>query len=237
MKDQNCLSHWFPRLVDACLPVPRTKIVRTDCQLLHLLDNEEPPGWQEFESCLKSACAEIGPGPWFLRTGQGSGKHWWANTCHLERLDDIGRHVANLVDWSNSVDFLGLPTNIWCVRELLATDPIATLPRYSGFPLVPEVRAFVRHGKVACYHPYWPEDCIATGLQREQVSAARELFLASAVHESAKADWLPLAEAVAAAFSDGEWSVDLLLTRRGWFVTDMAIASWSYHYPGCEVSS
>lgn len=30
------------------------------------------------------------------------------------------------------------------------------------------------------------------------------------------------------------WSVDVLETRRGWFVTDMAEAARSFHWPGCE---
>jgi hypothetical protein len=31
----------------------------------------------------------------------------------------------------------------------------------------------------------------------------------------------------------GAWSVDILETKRGWFVTDMAEASKSFHWPEC----
>ncbi len=44
----------------------------------------------------------------------------------------------------------------------------------------------------------------------------------------------PLATRVAAVFrDDGAWSVDVLATRRGWVVTDMAEAGISYHWPEC----
>ena len=31
----------------------------------------------------------------------------------------------------------------------------------------------------------------------------------------------------------GEWSVDILETRRGWYITDMAEAYKSWHWEGC----
>jgi hypothetical protein len=33
---------------------------------------------------------------------------------------------------------------------------------------------------------------------------------------------------------EGEWSVDCLWTDRGWYVTDMAVAATSYHWPACN---
>ncbi len=37
----------------------------------------------------------------------------------------------------------------------------------------------------------------------------------------------------AGAAIGGAWSVDILETTRGWFVTDMAEAHKSYHWPTC----
>jgi hypothetical protein len=38
----------------------------------------------------------------------------------------------------------------------------------------------------------------------------------------------------AGAALGGAWSVDILETKRGWFVTDMAEAGKSWHWPGCK---
>ena len=32
----------------------------------------------------------------------------------------------------------------------------------------------------------------------------------------------------------GHWSVDILETERGWYVTDMALAPRSWHWPHCK---
>lgn len=244
--DRNCLSYWFPKLRDAGVPVPRTEIVRTAADLSPVVDGQLPDGWGGFLAELTVAIARLTDNasptpPVFLRTGQGSGKHDWKHTCGLDlSKDTLPNHVAALVRWSHEVDFLGLPTNVWVVRELLPVEPVATLPRYGGMPLVREYRTFVRGGRVVCIHPYWPVGAIRDGLgdvpgttpDDRQIAA---LFAFNRLYptgpEQAAAE---LAERVAAAFADGgAWSVDLLATKRGWFVTDMAEAARSFHWDGC----
>lgn len=234
--NRNCLSYWFPKLEAAGLPVPRTKIVLADIDLTPLCDGKEPDGFAEFLDRLRLAALAISKvGPWFLRTGQGSGKHDWRTTCFVTNLDLIGIHVRNLVEWSHVVSFLSLAHDVWVVREMLPVTPIATLTRYGDMPLVREVRAFIEDGKVACIHPYWPEGSIRQGMDRT-VSDARALAIVSGARLS-KAEALPallLAEKVAPVFAgDGAWSVDLLETRNGWHVIDMAVAGESYHCPEC----
>lgn len=238
--DRNCLSYWFPKLVAAGVPVPRTKIVQWPghpWSLSYPLNGEPaPPELDGFIADLKAAALRISPvGPWFLRTGQGSGKHEWSKCCHLTDLDKILNHVCGLVEWSHLVDFLGLRHDVWVVREFLPTRPVAVLPRYHGFPLVPEVRAFIRGGRVVCHHDYWPAGAVQDGLPRgTDAIAAGEVAAAASVRGLALDDALRLATVVARAFeSDGAWSVDLLPTDRGWHVTDMAEAARSFHFPGC----
>ena len=38
------------------------------------------------------------------------------------------------------------------------------------------------------------------------------------------------------AVGGGRWSVDVLETERGWFITDMAQAHVSHHWEGCPVN-
>jgi len=246
--DRNCLSYWFPKLQAAGLPVPRTEIVRTEVNLIELLEGNTPAGWGGFLADLNVAIGKIGGSPCFLRTGQGSGKHQWKRTCYLDlATGTLPNHIARLVEWSETVDFIGLPSNVWVVRELLPTEPLCVLPAYGDMPLVPEARCFVKDGNVLCWHPYWPINAIRDGFPvakpedrfaeeaKRDVPANFEEIVAGA-HALDMRQFLPLAERAAVVFAgDGAWSVDLLPTRRGWFVTDMAIAQRSFHWEGCPI--
>ncbi len=254
MSNRNCLAYWFPKLQAAGVPVPRTEIVRTDCDLAQLLDGKDPEGWSAFLAQMYAAIARIGGTPCFLRTGQGSGKHQWENTCHVTEPDLLPRHVAALVEWSHLVDFMGLAHDVWAIREMLPVEPIAALPRYGNMPLVTEVRSFVKGGAILCSHPYWPEGAVADGFhcthgmsvvgfgEDMEERCSRCAADAGVLYERTKKltvnDMLEVAGLVgqvAHAFADdGAWSVDVLKTTRGWFVTDMADAAMSYHEPGCE---
>lgn len=250
VSDKNCLSYWFPRLVIAGVPVPRTVIIDAGDNwhdLYHLLDGKTPPIADNLASSIRDAADPLGY-PAFLRTGQGSGKHSWKDCCFLASPEAVPSHIASLIEWSECVDFLGLCYRIWAVREMLPVEPVAVLPRYGNMPLVKEVRCFIAGGAIVCQHPYWPPGSIADGFGMRSLSprggvregsledAAR---LAAAIHGSEPATddeprWRPIAEQVARAFADdGAWSVDLLATNRGWFVTDMAEAKRSFHWEGC----
>lgn len=226
--------------------MPRTEIVQTECKLHELLDGAPPDGLDEFLTQLHAAVDRVhdhakNTPPFFLRTGQGSGKHNWKRCCYVDfsRECVLLDHVYHLVEWSCMVDFLGLPTNVWCVRELLPVTPIAVLPRYRDMPLVIEYRAFIEAGQVACHHLYWPEDSIRKGCNKEDVDQVLSNYRKT-IKDPLWIDpeALALVQRVAQIFSgDGAWSVDLLLTQRGWFVTDMAEAKRSFHWEGCPNQS
>ena len=221
----NCLSYWFP-LIESLVPVPRTEIVRSG-DLSALFDNEIPDGWCEFLAEMNTARGKIG-GDCFLRTGQGSGKHDWAKTCYLPETANIADHVAALVDWSVLVDFMGLPFDVWCVREMLPTSPIGACPRYRGMPVCREFRFFAEAGQVKCFHPYWPLGALQDGGLAGGFSEGwYEEFCRLEDKEPQR-----MAEIVSNAVP-GAWSIDVLETKRGWFVTDMAVAERSFHWPGC----
>jgi hypothetical protein len=235
--NRNSLDYWFPILQAAGVPVPKTEIVRLPSELrkpmFSVLDGKDPGSAVEpFFAELGNACDRIGY-PAFLRTGQFSGKHDWKRTCFLQRRDDLAAHVYALIELSEVVDFLGLPWDVWCVREMLPTEPIATLPAYGGFPLVPELRCFVRDGEISCIHPYWPPSAVKSGFVHREVPFNIDAIIAQC-QDIDVSPYLVLARQVAQAFKGhGAWSVDILPTKRGLFVTDMAVASDSYHWPGC----
>lgn len=223
--DKNCLSYWWP-LIAPHVPTPRTEIVRSG-NLFALLDNEIPDGWCEFLAALNTARGKIG-GDCFLRTGQGSGKHNWSKTCFLPETANVEDHVAALIEWSEMVDFMGLPSDVWCVREMLPTSPIGSCPQYGGMPVCREFRFFVEGGNVKCFHPYWPLEALKEGgfdTDVEEGWYEEFCLLGDSTPER-------LAKSVSSVVS-GAWSVDILETKRGWCVTDMAEAARSFHWPAC----
>ncbi len=260
MTDKNCLTYWFPRLLAAGVPVPRTEIVDAGENWQHLLGYFDDPNQHPVELANAKAVMlplvdkirfaagnVIGRGPWFLRTGQGSGKHNWKECCDLRDLDAVENNILSLVQWSEVIDFMGLPWRYWAVRERLPVKPIAVLPGYDDMPLVREMRCFVEGGKILCHHPYWPRNAIRDGLSpagrgllfeyndvASEIEADR-LYAASLMDNEAEWDALSLAKKVANAFADdGCWSVDVLETEAGFYVTDMAIGERSFHWPECE---
>jgi hypothetical protein len=252
-RDKNCLSHWFPKLMEAALPVPSTIILRTYCDFHPLFDNQVPDGWEQFIDTLLESVKVMGT-PCFLRTGQGSGKHQWKDTCYIANADrrNLEQHVFNLVEWSECVDFMGLPTDVWVVRQMLDVAPVTILPRYGNMPLVREARFFVKDGVVLCGHGYWPERAVAEGMVGRKggydafdgswkqegvpVEEVKHFTRLAGLPEQNSRDWnrlWDLARQVAAIFR-GYWSVDILFDAAGaLWVTDMAVGQQSFHWPDC----
>lgn len=242
-EDRNCLSYWFPRLKLAGLPVPRTILVEAP-DLRGILDGLWDDASKQFLERLQGAGAALGY-PVFLRTGHGSGKHQWRDTCFVTEPGRMSHHVYNLCEWSEMVSILGLPYRLWAVREMLPTTPYWHV--YEGMPVNREFRYFVRDGNVVCSHPYWPKDALTRGFplvegsdcfgeeEERQIPAdfdERYKQLCSlSLYEVGHLRYL--ATQAALALGDGGWSVDLLETTRGWYVTDCAVAEESYHWPAC----
>lgn len=256
----NCLSYWWPKIVPAAgIPMPKTVLVQADeHKLKKILDGPNRGDAAEFTRLEKAIARQVDgveiKYPFFLRTGQHSGKHSWRKTCRVPDRDSLGKHIFELIELSEMMGFFGLPQNIWAVREMLPVQPLEYLERYHGMPLVREIRCFIDGGSIVCAHAYWPEAAIREGLACGHVPSAgspaelfgfdsdnpcpdcdrraNELFLAAGADDRG---WLPHALALARLFEkEGHaWSADFLSTERGWFLTDMAVAGDSFHYPGC----
>lgn len=235
------LSYWFPKLQAAGLPVPRTAILRMSCaaQQAIMAGFDGKDGTPEQASELKAFCRELeylaAPLGWpvFLRTDYTSGKHEWARTCCLTRPEDIPRQVFALAGHSELAGIIGLPWDTWVVREFLPTQPWGVAPRFGNMPLCREFRFFVDGPAIACWHPYWPLEALEQGEVDDP-----DVDNAVLCHEMGKLDDITLNElrglaAAAGQAVGGRWSVDLLETARGWYVTDMAEADKSWHWPDC----
>ena len=226
MIDKTCLSYWYPILEASGTPTPKTVIIPALIDLSPLLDGETPDGFDGLVAAVRSACADVGY-PAFLRTGFGSGKHSWNETCFVRNEIGVPSHIAALVEWGACVDMLGLPTSVWAVREFLRLRHSFTA--FDGMPVADEYRFFVRDGAIQCAHPYWPPDSI-----RDPSSSEWRERLAAHNDAPIPVELTALVERHAKAF-DGAWSFDWACTKDGrWVAIDMADAARSFHWPGCE---
>lgn len=235
--DKTSLTYWFPLIEKAGIPVPKTEILTMPLESQAIIwmaldglrkDQKLPP--ELFYEQLEGAALRMGL-PCFLRTCQTSAKHQWASTCFLDSLDRLRQHVFNITEFSECCDMAGLRWDTWVVREMLPTIPYGVCTAYEGFPVCKEFRFFVDAGKVRCFHPYWPIKALRAG--KWEPDAPIDVAFAELCSLDNEGELIALAERAGAAVG-GSWSVDILETEHGWFVTDMAEAHKSYHWEGCS---
>ena len=236
--DKTSMSYWFPLIEAAGLPVPKTKFVEmTDtCRRMiwDLFDGKSSgnPEPEPFFAKIAEAANEIGY-PCFLRTDHTSNKHSWKRSCYLTAEQDIPPHVCEIAEFSECCDMMGIPWDTWAVRELLPTIPYGYCSRYGDFPVCKEFRFFVNEGDVQCWHPYWPISALQDGKWEVDADESTAYADLCSVDYDTLLHLKNLASRAGVACG-GSWSVDLLETERGWFLTDMAEAHKSYHWEGCE---
>jgi hypothetical protein len=232
--DRNDLAWWFPRLAASGLRVPKTEIIRFEGDLVALLDGHVVEGFEGLVQQVQEDVERLGGYPAFLRTGHGSGKHQWKETCYLKGSEVVASHIGNLVEWSSLVDMFGLPVNTWVVREFL--DLRHDFVAFEGMPVAREFRFFFREGQVTCFHPYWPKATIKKASLRE--AAWQASLEATSRLEAGEGVMLINQVEKAAAHFEGFWSLDMaqLATGEGpgsWVAIDMADGDDSFHWPGC----
>ena len=226
----NCLSYWFPKIHAAGLPVPATTIIHGARDLGVVLDGKKPEGWDDLERELQTAVERHGV-PCFLRTGQGSGKHGWEDTCYITDPAKIGRHVAALVEWSYSVDMFGLPHDVFAVRDLIPTTPLFHCTDFGNFPVTREFRLFMNSDSMQLDHlqPYWPPDAVEQGTP--DVDDWREILEQANQLTDAERKLLHIVAHTAAVAVGGYWSIDFLQDSNGkWWLTDMALGERSFKW-------
>lgn len=233
---RSCLSNWFPKVAATGVLVPDTAIVKTAARLPEWVcgeaNEEVKASVDALVNELTEAAEKVGGFPVFLRTGQTSAKHYWRDTCFVERAEDMASHVTQIATFSEMADMIGLPCDVWAVRRIIETKPM--FEAFQGrMPIVREFRAFVEGGRVHCIHPYWPRDSIREPSIKEWAEVL------NAMNDLGQ-DAPRLAQiALQASFNlSGAWSIDMLFDAKGdvW-VTDLADAGSSWHWPECRNAS
>ena len=232
--DRNALSYWLPRIEAAGLPVPRTTLVEMNeaafMGLCAIFDGKDSgDDYRSFIRALEDAAIHdphrvAEAFPLFLRSDYTSAKHEWSKSCFVTDIPAIDTAVRSIAYFSMCV---GCPLPIgskWAIRELLPIMPVTWCPNFAGMPVNREFRFFADEHGARAYQPYWPEQALLDGgaPNRPRWPLLWEMSPEEMV------ELRDLAEKAAKAAGPGEWSVDLLETERGWFVTDMAAADSSY---------
>lgn len=131
------------------------------------------------------------------------------------------------------MEIKGLPTDCWIAREIIPTTS-SFVAFHGNMPIVKERRYFVRDDQVVCHHPYWPEEAF----KKRQVSTYdwRKCLDEMNIESQDEVDLLSELSVKVGKKIGGFWSIDWLWSepRQAWFLTDMAEAEVSYHWPGCE---
>lgn len=229
------MGYWLPKIEAAGLPTPKTIMLEMPDDavrdLWRTFDQEMPEGaWPAFVESAKIEADKIGT-PLFLRSAYFSGKHEWDRTCMVRERDKLGEHMSNIAYMSECFG-VGMGTvriswKTWALRELLPTMPVGLCPNYDNMPVCKEFRFFAEDGKVLCWHPYWPR----FSLERGGCELSDDAFTALSTPDNLPG-LIAMAE-TASRVCGGAWSVDLLETKRGWFLTDMATAETSWHWEDC----
>ncbi len=166
--------------------------------------------------------------PLFLRSGHTAGKYNWRHTCYVEKEKEFQDHIIALIEYSDVISLGRFSCEWWAVRELLPLQPVVSAPLFADMPVCREFRAFVVDGAVRCLHPYWSAHTLEQGGVMDAEAVCVEL-----ARLNDECYIRSLAASAGKAMDGGAWSVDILQTRRGWTIVDMAEAKKSHHKSGC----
>ncbi len=234
LEKESSMLNWYPK-VSSLLPTPKTVMMELTGeehdQVYGMLDGEAMS--KGLEERILCHAREIGF-PLFMRSDQGSGKHYWEDTCYVEKEADLFGHLCRLVEWHAMAGFFGLDFDALVFREFIPLQ--SGFMAFAGMPVAIERRYFVRDGQVVCHHPYWPEDAIhgnnlpddwKARLARMSVEPREEVYLLMDL---------------AARFGQvnpGYWSVDFAKAKdttrgaQGWYLIDAARGEISWHPDNC----
>jgi hypothetical protein len=227
--NKSCLSYWYTLLLDAGVPMPRTYFTKVNGDEMIPKEDWSVPDTETYLE-LKTMIAKMAcqvKYPCFLKTGHFSGKHSWEKTCFLKRKKDIDSHVAHLI--MESLFMANLPIDVWVIREMLPVKPLYKCTAYNNMPVVKEFRAFVRGGHCKYIIPYWPKGALKDGKPSDpgwELDYEQDMFFSS---EEEHLEVEGLAEKASEALP-GAWSVDMISTGNGYYVTDCAEARKSHGF-------
>lgn len=227
--NKNSALIWYPPLVAAALPVPKTEFVEFDPDDLYPTLDGEPmrPGFPM--ASITEAASRIGY-PVFVRTDLASAKHVGPDAYRAESEGDLLRCVC-LTFEDNALKDIESDVSAFMIREWL--DLPGAFTCFHGHPIAREWRLFASSDEVKCEHFYWPEGAIDSWSWSKELPddwklRLKDLSVAPGPDTAVKLR--ELAMYAASRVGGGIWSVDFTEdVNKTWWVTDMATAEDSWH--------
>jgi len=222
---------WYKKIENLPIPKPKTVLIPIDWKWSE--DGEAPRITSDSYEKVKNEAKKF-QFPIFIRGSHGSGKHDWVNTCFVKNIDDLKSHINGIIYWSITCDvFGGIPCEAIAIREYIPMKNLFTA-FYGEMPVNPEIRFFIKDGKVLCWHWYWVEEAI----NNPSVSNWKEIIEKTKKDISGN-EILKLnnyARKIAEVFKDdGFWSVDFCQSKNGeWILIDMGEGEKSWHPEDCK---
>ena len=223
---------WFPRIQKAGLPVPRTVFIPYDYRaVLPIFDGLECPEYNRLFYSVTAAAANIGL-PCFLRSDVTSAKHSGPKAYKITAGGDLNDQLAKTLEETELKTFCHYEKpKALMVREWL--DLRHEFTAFNGLAISREFRVFADNLRVFCVHPYWPKEAIKG--YTDDPNWEKKVDDLSVISPTTLISIGETAIAAAKAAEGGKWSVDFAQDAAGkWWLTDMALAQSSYHFPGCE---
>lgn len=232
--NRNSALIWLPRLIEAGIPTPRTEFVLYDHRKLEW-DKQDCPMVGHLVGKVREACEKIGY-PVFFRTDLSSAKHDGPSAYKISSESDIEQVITATVS-DNMLKF-GLDLagpKAFLVREWL--DLKSEFAAFVGHAISVEWRFFADQGGAKCYHPYWPEESIVFYERMCAEPDNWKQLLVDMHEEPSEIEQLKELATESARLYGCFASVDIALDTNGkWWVTDMATAEESWHWPGCRTN-
>ena len=220
--EENIVDEYRP-----LIRVPKTDFVYVDSEkAMDIMDGKADKDFLlDIHEKIDHIARNIGY-PIFLRSESTSAKHYWKDSCFVERKEDIISHFLEVLEFTYTV--ADAHAFFFAVREMIPTTPLYTT--FSGdMPIAKECRLFIKDGEVLCLHPYWPTEAFDNqrNITSEGIAGLQNFSEAEETELKAQAK-------VIAEHFPGYWSVDFLQDKDGnWWAIDMALGGWSYHWKGC----
>jgi hypothetical protein len=229
--EKNRLSYWYPKLAK-CVQTPKTHIIQgfSEQELYKIFDGKDSDEFDRLADLVVAKGNVVG-WPCFVRTGHASGKHFWSKACYCPDPDTIKNHLAEIAEYNAMAGIMGLPLDEWVVRELLIADTVFIGPY--DMPVTSEWRFFISNHKVIEKVFYWPKEAFERDCWKDRPQNWKQL-LSELASQEPPIEVVQMTKTVAAVF-DGDWSLDWMKTKNGWYAIDMAIAQDSWGCPNSFV--
>lgn len=220
---------WYPKIKDLDIPQPETEIYKIPDEVLDNLRRENLKGLDMNE--VHKLADKIGY-PLFLRTDLASGKHFWERSCYVEERKNLKQHIFEVIAHNLTADIMGLDFKALAFRKYIPMKELFTA-FFGNMPVNPEIRFFIRDGKIQCWHWYWIEDAIENPSVKNWEEVLEKEKKATMGKEIRRLK--EYVQKIIKKFPEGYWSIDFCKSKEGeWILIDMATGKRSWKPKNCE---